>query len=211
MLGLWVVLTWVSAVLGLAVGACSSPPQAQFGRDTAEEQGFLPAQAAERYFFDDLGSLVATSDVVAYGSVARAVPGPMVGEEPGRLQLREVVFQIEEVLHGVPTSETVTIYELGWGSSGQPLAVNHAKPSATSERAIVFLQVAVGAPTDGAYVYINSQGRVLHDRGDQLRPGNTDDELNRGLAQRGLEQLREDIASASAAAARGDVRPVEFP
>lgn len=159
-----------------------------------------PAHATEPYHFETLQAMVSASDAVIEGRVVAVDRGDMVGDSEGfRLQLREVAIEVDNILHGAADG-TFLLYELGWGSNGQPIEANEVRASGLGDRGLYFLQRARpgGAPVEpGSFTLINSQGRYLQEDGDQLVPANSQDELSRELAGRGIGRLKADIATAS--------------
>lgn len=188
---------------GAEVGFNENPP-------TADGAPAPPAHASEPYYFRDLDTLVATSDAVVEGVVVAVERGDMLGDsEAFQLQLREVQIEVREVLHGEADPKFV-VYELGWGSKGQPIEANGVRASNLGDRGLYFLQRAKagGAPVEqGSFTVINSQGRYLQGRGELLTPATEEDGLSKELASRGSTQLKAEIAQASQRTKSGDARP----
>lgn len=148
--------------------------------------------------FGSLEEMVAASDVVVVAEVVEVGRGAYMGEEPGRLQLRDVTLRVSEVLRG-NAGETLKFVETGWGSKGAELVVEGYPTSVVGQQGIYFLgpKMPDGSPSASSHSLLNSQGRFFRTGGkNELTPGNKENGLSKQLAARGFNKLVEDIRKA---------------
>lgn len=149
--------------------------------------------------FGSLEEMVAASDVVVVAEVVEVGRGAYMGEEPGRLQLRDVALRVSEILRGNAGKENLKFVETGWGSKGAELVIEGYPTSVVGQEGIYFLgpKVPDGSPSAGSHSLLNSQGRFFRTGGkDELKPGNKENGLSKQLAARGFNKLVEDIRKA---------------
>lgn len=183
----------------LAAAACSSAPtQTGVSRTTS------PVASKEVYLFEDVATMIATSDLVIRGRVLSTVSGPPNSDhEPsGRVNLATV--QIEETFHGRVDTPTITIQQAGHDASGKRYIVNGRDQLDTGDRGFFFLMAPRGRML--GYAAINSQGFYI-EQGDGHRGSNGHDELVRQLNSKSPAELRNEILRGVELVDKGAAKP----
>lgn len=160
-------------------------------------RGYPIAHGLEDFHFENLPDLIATSDLVVIGTVTDTARGPVFGQAPGTLQLRDITLHVREVLYGRYTDGTLTMLELGWGAEGSPLQLNDLGPTHVNDRGIHFLRQWDVGGVGPIWMLTNTQGRYRVQQDGSLEPGAHHDELSQELATRGEARLRSDILEAA--------------
>lgn len=174
------------------------------------ESPTMVAQSAETNVFDDLPTMVATSDLVVRARVSAVAPGRWVGDlEPGgRERVRDVTLEVEEVLFdkdGGAAPGRVTLDEWGWVADGRGYRDANLTWTAPGDEGYYFLTPVRDAP--GHHRLISSQGRALVD-GDALVPGSEEgDPLHARTHDLSPAAMESAVARAATAFRAGDVTP----
>lgn len=216
------------AILLLAAGlslltACSSAGDSStvepVGQTVAQQQVKEPALAeqptmfahnVEVHWFEDLATMVATSDLVVLGEVRSVRPGRWVGEEEpdGRLRVRDVTLKVEKVLYRngpAAAPATVTLDEWGWDSRGVGFQDANVTWTEPGDRGYYFLSPVETAP--GHYQLISSQGRALIE-GVELTPGSEEGSaLHQEMHHMSPKELESVVSKAVRDIRAGEVQP----
>lgn len=147
-----------AAIGGLALWRLGGP---------AEGLAAAPSSAVESReleHFEDVSSMTKGSDLVILGTVSDVSPGRVLGseDEGGRIQLRSVVVDVEQVLagNGVKPGESLVLEEEGWDpTSGKGYVVNGVTWSQVDDSGVYFLHLK-SDPGPPRYRLISSDGRV---------------------------------------------------
>lgn len=227
------------AGLVLASGACSAPGGAiaKGGIDRATALGLDPtatpeqvAFASEVHHFEELPTMVATSDAVVVATVGEVRPGRQVGDEHSRIRFREVDLEVEEVLHGqVEAGETLLLEQEGW------LDVTFEGEERTGEVAYQVEGAPWLDPGDRTMLFLTDKGgeeagrwRLVSSQGDYDLTGGESaagvdepaaatpasevpDPLVAQIEGADLADLRQQITSASDAAEAGEIEAQPSP
>lgn len=166
-----------------------------------QEPEIAQAHAAVEPHYESVEGMTRAASVVVKGRIVSAEPGPILGEEPGRLRLQELTIIADEVLAGRGPNELV-VYELAWNEYGNPVEVNGIGPSQSGEAGIFFLQEADGAGYSEGFVWLGSQGRFVQVGEDQLNNDKEGDKFSQDTAALGLKELSDQIRQSARA---GDI------
>lgn len=204
------------AACSSAGGASTAQP---VGQKAAQQQVKEPALAkkptmlahnVEVHFFEDLATMVATSDLVVLGEVRSVRPGRWVGEEEpdGRLRVRDVTIHIEKVLFRKGSGaapKTVTVDEWGWDSRGVGFQDENLTWTKPGDRGYYFLTPVKDAP--GHHRVVNSQGRVLIEDA-KLTPGSAEGAaLHDQMHHMSKKELEAAVSDATRKVRAGKVQP----
>lgn len=150
----------LSATL-LVVAGCGDDDAAIGAADATSSQNVaLPTEPAssgaarEVFQIDSMQSLIDQSDLVILGYATAVVPGRNAGHDVGgRLGFRDVTVEVQQVLHGNYTADTLTLEELGW-KEGEPFTINEAAWAAPGDTMLMGLKATPNGSTEAGPRYI---------------------------------------------------------
>jgi hypothetical protein len=177
----------------------------------------------EGIHFDDVGEMVATSDLVIAGTVESIEPGPVLGEDTPKDPVEEpdvnegyvsklVDIRVDEVFFydwdkDVKSGDVVTLATWGWWVDGMKPIVPEGYPElCEGDMTVLFLKEGKLSP--GRFVYTNFQGVYKID-GSQVADRRRDDDLIEDVERLSASDLRERVRRASDDVRAGLVEPVE--
>jgi hypothetical protein len=159
----------------------------------------------EAYWFDDLGEMTATSNLVVVASLDKIEPGRRFTYADGvDLVFQEATFTVTDVLYGThnPSDLQVELDELYTGVGGAPLP-RWLHEGSTS---VMFLVQQEDRPD--LYRPVNSQGVYRVDEpGTPLIATVSDSSFVDRLSRLSLEELRSRLAEILPKIASGEIRP----
>lgn len=174
----------------------------------------------EWYRSPEFGQLVATSDAVVEATVVDVRPGTVVEEAPGeiegRVEFNDVFLRIDAVDYlrarlTVEQGDTVIMSEIST-SSGQPIELNHVKPSIVGDRGFYFLTLIEAKTLEDAsyltFTLVSSQGRYRIQPDNSLEGSNPDDAVVQEVQTLTPDQLRGEIEKAEKDIQAGKTLPM---
>jgi hypothetical protein len=113
------------------------------------------------YHFNNLGEMVATSDLVAIGTVKSIARGRILpGDSEVKQQLKNISVQVDEVLSGDLTASSIVVETAGWeiseapGEGEQEILLAETAQLQTGDQAAFFLAPYAAA---SHYSFLNNQ------------------------------------------------------
>jgi hypothetical protein len=187
----------VLLVVAAGIGAVRWSTSGDDGQadDAATGSAPLAVSASSLYQFDDLASMVATSDLVVRARVDSTARGRVVGDGGAAVVSRIDTLVVGEVLAGANAASTLLVEEEGWLGDGTAIAVNGLAPSEPGMEAIWFLDRRPDPELPG-YLVINHQGRYVVDGG-RLRGAEGSDPLVATLERLGPDGLMHAVREVS--------------
>jgi hypothetical protein len=156
----------------------------------------------EVFRFSSLPEMVATSDLVVFGTVAEVGAGRSVGPPEEAIQYGKATLSIEEVFKGSVEGPSVTV---------ETLALERYEPDWRRRGTSVIVFLADGSPTaDGAYYLTNHTQSVFIVEAGDLRP-TSEDAFATQVSAMSLNEFRNEVANAKERIARGEVAPQQLP
>jgi hypothetical protein len=224
------------AVVCLMLASCGTAPPSSVTRATssinasAEECPESAAQSkdvsrieiVEGIQFDDVGEMVATSDLVIAGTVESIEPGPVVGEDDPKDPAEDpdvnegyvsklVDIRVDEVFfndrnEGLDAGDAVTLSTWGWWVDGMtPIVVEGYPELCEGDMTVLFLKE--GKLSRGRFVYTNYQSVYKID-GSEVADRPQDDNLIEDVERLSALDLRERVRMASDEVRAGLIKPV---
>lgn len=198
---------WVACAAVVVVAGCGSDTSGEDStRDYRDPRPESIAHIREIHYFQSLGELVATSDLVVTATVIAVKPGRWLGE-PGAedsTQMRAVSLDVLQVHWGdVPRSDEIVLEEAGWTSDGLGFQYP-GLPWLTSGQTGVF---ALARSEGGDWVLVNTQARFLFSGGRVQASGEAGNALHHTFNDVSRAEMTDRLDQAVAAARSGTAKP----
>lgn len=182
------------AALGSVLVACATKREESAVATPSASKGVVMS-ARYFYHFEEIPTLVRTTDLIVEGTVREVRPGRSVGEGDHPLQFREVRIEVSNVYYSRDREQPteVVIEEEGWDVDRPIISFNGLAASQVGDVGFYFLKRKDPTPY---YALINNQGRYLM-RGDGLEGADRQDPLIERIERMSPRQFREEIAAAA--------------
>lgn len=175
------------------------------------------AEGLQKYEFDNVGEMAATSHLVIKATVSKAEVGDKVGDPGEELTNRHVYLDVEEVLYqqkGHDAGDTVIIGEGYWETDGVGVMTEGMEWTEPGDTGYYFL---MGPGGNGIYGFTTSpHGRVLIENGkaevatsDGLSPEEDGPWASANTDFDNVKEVESIIRDAVEAAESGKAEPVE--
>jgi hypothetical protein len=162
------------------------------------------------YHFNNMGEMVATSDLVAIGTVKGVTRGRILpGNSEVKQQLKNINVQVDEVLSGDLTTSSIVVETAGWeisdatGEGEQEIILAETAQLQAGDQATLFLAPYAAA---SHYSFLNNQA-LFKLQGNEVADTERSDPFVRDIERLNTAQLKEKIKEAKEAVARGEVKP----
>ena len=207
------------------IGATPSIGTAAAGgcpESAAQNEDVSRIDILEEIQFDNVGEMIATSELVIAGTVESIEPGPVLGEDTPKDPAEEpdvnegyvsklVDIRVDEVFFndwgkGVKSGDIVTLSNWGWWADGmKPIVPEGYSELCEGDTTVLFLKEG---KLSRRFIYTNYQSVYKID-GSEVADRRRDDDLIEAVERLSASALRERVRKASDNVRAGLVKPVK--